>query len=197
MNFVAHQLLSFDNPQLQIGNLLGETVKGKQYLAFPSDIQRGILLHRTIDTFTDSHEIVKKSSHYFHSTQHKFAPIVIDVVYDYFLIKHWNKFSTISFNQFKHDCYQLFQNEYESFPEKLQEIIFYLLKHDWFNNYSTKEGIQRTLKGIGSRTIYKNNLNHILPEFEEFYTELEQEFLTFFPLLLTHCKSFIPIQTTE
>ena len=197
MNLVAHQYLSFGKKNLQIGNLLGETVKGNQYLNYPEDIQTGILLHREIDTFTDSHEIVKQSSSYFHATQHKFSPIIIDVIYDYFLIKHWNNFSNTPFQKFKTECYQLFEDEQTNLPKKLQEIIFYLLKHDWFNNYSTKEGIQRTLKGIGSRTIYKNNLNHILPEFEEFYTKLEQEFLTFFPLLLTHCKSFIPIQTTE
>ena len=45
MNFVAHQYLSFKQQSLQIGNLLGETVKGKQYLDFPDDIQKGILLH--------------------------------------------------------------------------------------------------------------------------------------------------------
>ena len=71
MNFVAHQYLSFENQSLQIGNLLGETVKGKQYLDFPEEIQKGILLHRSIDTYTDSHETVKKSSSYFHETQHK------------------------------------------------------------------------------------------------------------------------------
>ena len=193
MNFVAHQYLSFKQQSLQIGNLLGETVKGKQYSDFPDDIQKGILLHRSIDTFTDSHEIVKQSSSYFHETQHKFAPIIVDVIYDYFLIKHWNDFSDTPYQKFKLDCYQLFKNEYDTFPKKLQETIFYLLKYDWFENYSTIEGVQKTLKGIGSRAKFENNLHQIIPEFEQYYSMLEQDFLQFFPLLQTHCKNFITL----
>ncbi len=193
MNFVAHQYLSFKQQSLQIGNLLGETVKGKQYLDFPDDIQKGILLHRSIDTFTDSHEIVKQSSSYFHETQHKFAPIIVDVIYDYFLIKHWNDFSDTPYQKFKLDCYQLFKNEYDTFPKKLQETIFYLLKYDWFENYSTIEGVQKTLKGIGSRAKFENNLHQIIPEFEQYYSMLEKDFLQFFPLLQTHCKNFITL----
>ena len=193
MNFVAHQYLSFKQQSLQIGNLLGETVKGKQYSDFPDDIQKGILLHRSIDTFTDSHEIVKQSSSYFHETQHKFAPIIVDVIYDYFLIKHWNDFSDTPYQKFKLDCYQLFKNEYDNFPKKLQETIFYLLKYDWFENYSTIEGVQKTLKGIGSRAKFENNLHQIIPEFEQYYSMLEKDFLQFFPLLQTHCKNFITL----
>lgn len=193
MNFVAHQYLSFKQQSLQIGNLLGETVKGKQYLDFPDDIQKGILLHRSIDTFTDSHEIVKQSSSYFHETQHKFAPIIVDVIYDYFLIKHWNDFSDTPYQKFKLDCYQLFKNEYDTFPKKLQETIFYLLKYDWFENYSTIEGVQKTLKGIGSRAKFENYLHQIIPEFEQYYSMLEKDFLQFFPLLQTHCKNFITL----
>ena len=193
MNFVAHQYLSFKQQSLQIGNLLGETVKGKQYSDFPDDIQKGILLHRSIDTFTDSHEIVKQSSSYFHETQHKFAPIIVDVIYDYFLIKHWNDFSDTPYQKFKLDCYQLFKNEYDTFPKKLQETIFYLLKYDWFENYSTIEGVQKTLKGIGSRAKFENNLHQFIPEFELYYSMLEKDFLQFFPLLQTHCKNFITL----
>ncbi|MBY0065441.1 acyl carrier protein phosphodiesterase [Empedobacter falsenii] len=195
MNFVAHQYLSFGNQSLQIGNLLGETVKGKQYLDFPEDIQKGILLHRSIDTFTDSHETVKQSSSYFHETQHKFAPIIIDVIYDYFLIKYWNNYSETPFEKFKSDCYQLFKDEYNSLPKKLQEIIFYLLKYDWFENYSTIEGVQKTLKGIGSRAKFENNLHQIIPEFEKNYANLETDFLSFFPLIQTHCKNFVFIDS--
>ncbi|WP_413531749.1 ACP phosphodiesterase [Empedobacter brevis] len=191
MNFVAHQYLSFGNPQLQIGNLLGEIVKGKQYLDYPTMIQKGILLHRSIDTFTDSNIIVKQSSSYFHETQHKFAPIIIDVIYDYFLIKHWTNFSGIPFEEFKTNSYQFFKNEYDSFPKKLQETIFYLLKYDWFNNYSTLEGIQKTLKGIGSRTKFENNLHEALPEIEKNYHYLENDFLSFFPQIQKHCQNFI------
>ena len=62
MNYVAHQVLSFGDPNLQLGNLLGEVVKGNQYQQYSPNLQKGILLHRQIDTFTDAHPIVKELS---------------------------------------------------------------------------------------------------------------------------------------
>ena len=159
MNLVAHQYLSFNNPSLQIGNLLGEVVKGKKYIEYPIEIQKGILLHRAIDTFTDNHPIVKRSSSYFHKSQSKYSPIIIDLIYDYFLIKNWRTFHPISYQQFKENCYELFQYNYENFPDELKHIMDYLLKYDWFENYSTIDGIQKTLNGIGKRTKFENNLS--------------------------------------
>ena len=114
MNLVAHQYLSFNQPDIQVGNYLGEVVKGNKYLNYPKTISQGILLHRAIDYFTDENEIVKKSTSYFHATQHKYAPIIIDLMYDYFLIKHWNLFCSIPFEKFKQDCYTIFKNSYST-----------------------------------------------------------------------------------
>ena len=113
------------------------------------------------------------------------------MIYDYFLIKYWNNYSETPFEKFKTDCYQLFKDEYNSLPKKLQETIFYLLKYDWFENYSTIEGVQKTLKGIGSRAKFENNLHQIIPEFEKNYANLETDFLSFFPQIQTHCKNFV------
>ena len=191
MNLVAHQFLSFNKPSLQIGNLLGETVKGNKYLDYPEDIQQGILLHRAIDHFTDSHPIVKKSTAYFHSSQHKYAPILIDLMYDYYLIKHWRSFHPISFYLFKESCYELFHYNYENFPSGLQHMLDYLLKYDWFENYSTLEGIQKTLDGISKRTNFPNRLNYALEEMKKFENEIEKDFLSFFPEIIDFVKKFI------
>ncbi|GGF08785.1 Acyl carrier protein phosphodiesterase [Chishuiella changwenlii] len=193
MNLVAHQYLSFGERGIQIGNLLGEIVKGNQYENFSEDVKTGILLHRTIDTFTDEHEIVKRSSSYFYESQHKYSPIVIDVIFDYFLIKHWDKFYKDSFENFKKSCYSLFEKEYDSLPKKLQETIYYLLKYDWFKNYSSIEGVQKTLKGIGNRSKFENNLHQVIPEFEKNYKKLEQDFLEFFPQLINCCQNYLGI----
>ena len=191
MNLVAHQYLSFNNPSIQLGNLLGEVVKGNKFNDYPDEIKKGILLHREIDSFTDSHEVVKRSTTYFHSTQHKYSPIIVDLIYDYFLIKHWDKFHSTSFKVFKENCYELFNFNFENFPPNLQEMLTYLLKHDWFENYSSIEGIQRTLTGISKRVNFENNLANTTPTLYLYETELEKDFLVFFPDLIEFSKEFI------
>ena len=62
MNFLAHILLSgAEDDLLKLGNFMGDTVRGKQYLDYPEEVQRGILLHRQIDTFTDAHPLFRGS----------------------------------------------------------------------------------------------------------------------------------------
>lgn len=191
MNLVAHQYLSFNNPSLQIGNLLGEVVKGNKFLEYPDEIKKGILLHRAIDHFTDSHSIVKKSTSYFHSSQHKYAPILVDLMYDYCLIKHWRKYHPTSFQIFKGSCYDLFMTNYENFPHRLQHMLDYLLQHDWFENYSSLKGIQITLNGLSRKTNFDNNLTNALSTMQLFEQDVEEDFLIFFPELVDFCKDFI------
>lgn len=191
MNLVAHQYLSFNNPSLQIGNLLGEVVKGNKYNEYPYEIKKGIILHRAIDDFTDSHPIVKQSTSYFHSTQHKYAPILVDLMYDYYLIKHWRDYHPTSFQIFKLSCYDLFISNYDNFPHSLQQMLDYLLKYDWFDNYTSLAGIQNTLVGISKRAKFDNNLSNALSTMLLFEKDIEKEFLVFFPELVDFCKDFI------
>lgn len=191
MNLVAHQFLSFNNPSIQIGNLLGEIVKGNKFNTYPTDIKKGILLHREIDSYTDSHEIVKRSTTYFHTTHHKYSPIIVDLLYDYFLIKHWRKYHPTSFYLFKQNCYELFIHNYDNFPAELQYMLDYMLKQDWFENYSSLEGIQKTLIGLSKRTKFVNNLGNSLPAIQLYENEIEQDFLEFFPDLINHCQRYI------
>ena len=191
MNYVAHQLLSFHLPEIQIGNLYGEVVRGKDYENFENGMQKGILLHREIDTFTDSHETVKNSTMKFHERFGKYAPVIVDVLYDYLLIQNWEKYSPQPFEEFVDECYELFRKNFEEFPPQLQYIVKHLLKYDWFHNYATIEGIQKTLKGISQRSKFTNHIEEATEEMQLYLTDFEKDFEEFFPKITQHCKSFL------
>lgn len=191
MNLVAHQYLSFNQPSIQIGNLLGEVVKGNKFNLYTEEISKGILLHRAIDHFTDHNTIVKDSTSYFHPTQHKYAPIIIDLMYDYFLIKNWSLYYFKSFKEFKDDCYNLFIANYNSYPNSLKILVDHLLKHDWFSNYETLDGIQKTLNGISRKTNFPNNLDNSLQNMIDYQEIIEEHFLLFFPKIITMSQNFI------
>ncbi|MFV0304805.1 MAG: ACP phosphodiesterase [Moheibacter sp.] len=191
MNFVAHQFLSFHKTEIQLGNLYGEIVRGKDYLKFDTEIQKGILLHREIDTFTDAHDIVKNSTKIFHPKYGKYAPVIVDVLYDHLLIKNWNYYTDQSYTDFVTECYNLFRLKLDTFPKNLKYIIQHLLNYDWFHNYKSLNGIQQTLKGISQRSKFQNNIYQATYEFVENEKELNSDFNEFFPLLINHCQKFI------
>uniref|UniRef100_UPI00404875E4 ACP phosphodiesterase n=1 Tax=Roseivirga sp. TaxID=1964215 RepID=UPI00404875E4 len=70
---------------MAIGNFLGDFVKGNQYLDFEPDIAKGIILHREIDRFTDSHEVVSESKKRLSEKYRHYSGVIVDMFYDHFL----------------------------------------------------------------------------------------------------------------
>ncbi len=65
MNFLAHAYLSFGDETILTGNLISDFVKGRAQYHYPPKIQKGIRLHRAIDTFTDAHPATKEAMNFF------------------------------------------------------------------------------------------------------------------------------------
>jgi acyl carrier protein phosphodiesterase len=74
-----------------LGNFMGDFVKGNKYLAYTGDIQKGLLLHREIDTFTDKHDTHKQSRDRFRKHYGLYSGVVVDIVYDHFLASRWER----------------------------------------------------------------------------------------------------------
>ena len=60
MNYLVHIFLSGDDRRVQIGNFVGDAVKGRAYENYPLGFREGILLHREIDDYTDHHPVVRE-----------------------------------------------------------------------------------------------------------------------------------------
>ena len=87
MNYLAHSYLSFGDSEILVGNMISDYVKGKKKFDYPLAIQKGIMLHRTIDTFTDTHPATKAAIVFFKPVVGTYAGAFVDVVYDHFLAK--------------------------------------------------------------------------------------------------------------
>ena len=105
MNYLAHQFLSGTNKEIRVGNFLGDFMKGKDLEDFSGNILLGIELHRIIDEFTDTHEAVHRSKKILHSKQGKYASVLLDIYYDYFLAKNWSKYSEQPLKEFATSVY--------------------------------------------------------------------------------------------
>ena len=83
MNFLAHIYLSGEDEGVTIGNFIADHVRGNHFGHYPKEIQLGIILHREIDTFTDTHEIVRESKRRLHERYRHYDGVIIDIFYDY------------------------------------------------------------------------------------------------------------------
>ena len=180
MNFLAHIYLSQDNDFIKIGNFMADTIRGSKYDYLPIEVQKGILLHRAIDTFTDAHPIFRTSTKRLHEHYHHYSGVIIDVFYDHFLAKNWSRYSSIPLDEFTSHFYEIMQANYEILTPKTQQILPYMISQNWLVSYATVEGIGIILSQMEKRIKNESKLSLSINELNLYYSEFENEFMAFF-----------------
>lgn len=188
MNFLAHIYLSGDNEELKIGNFIADSVKGKQYLEYPPGIIDGIVLHRSIDTFTDTHPIVSRSVERLFERYGHYSRVIVDILYDHFLAANWKDYSDIPLKIYTEDFYKLLQDNFKILPKQVQNFLPYMVADNWLYNYRKIEGIEKILFQMNRRIKYRAKMHLAVEELREFYEEFEDEFNRFFEELRAYVK---------
>ena len=187
MNFLAHIYLSGNDDELKIGNFIADGIHGKPD-QFPLGVQKGIILHRAIDTFTDAHPIFRQGTKRLHANYHHYAGVIMDIFYDHFLAQNFAAYSDVPLHDFADSFYKLLQVNYNMLPERSQGMMPHMLQYNWLVSYASIEGIARTLTQMDSRTKNKSNMRFANKELIEFYSEYEAEFTEFFEEIKAYVK---------
>ncbi|GLR16183.1 acyl carrier protein phosphodiesterase [Portibacter lacus] len=191
MNFLAHIFLSYDNEELLLGNFMADFISNKQVEKYSDEIKRGILLHRLIDTFTDNHPIVRQGTKRLRKKHGKYAPVVIDILYDNILAKNWHLYDDKSLEEFAQDSYLILYRRLPDMPDKLRKKVPLMVADNFLLKYRSKAGIERALASMDRRTKFPSDFKSAalqLDEEEELFTE---EFNIFFPELIQKCNEFL------
>ncbi len=183
MNFLAHIYLSGNNEDVILGNFIADAIKGKKYLKYPPEVQKGILLHRAIDSYTDSHPLVKASSAKLHKNYSHYSGVIVDIYYDHFLASHWEEYSDIPLENFVANFYKLLQKRFDLLPATIQNFLPYMVSENWLLSYASIEGISRILYQMNIRTKNIVQMDRAANDLQEHYEELLGEFKAFFPQL--------------
>lgn len=186
MNFLAHIYLSGDDEDIIIGNFIADGIKGKRYQKFPPAIAKGILLHRAIDTFTDSHPIVHQSTARLHKNYGHYSGVIVDILYDHFLAKNWSTYSVVPLDEFVENFYKLLRKNFTILPARIQRMMPYMIADNWLLSYATVEGIGKILTQMNVRTKGVSKMNLAVEELVTYYDDFEKEFTLFFEELRAH-----------
>lgn len=183
MNYLAHIYLSGDDKELKIGNFIADSVKGKKFVQYPANIQKGIVLHRAIDTYTDSHPTFRKSVTRLFPVYSHYSSVIVDILYDHFLAANWNNFSSIPLETYVEEFYTLLKENVDILPKPVQHFLPYMIRDNWLLNYSTVEGIGKILSQMNRRTRNRSRMDLATKELKLFYPEFKDDFFSFFPSL--------------
>lgn len=180
MNCLAHIYLSNNNPDITIGNFIADHVKGNDFNNYPVGIQKGITLHRAIDSFTDQHPIVELTKQHIRPSQKKYTPVVADIYYDHYLAANWHLFSTIPLETFAGNFYKLTDEYANQLPVRTANMLMYMRQQNWLVNYASLDGLQRVFNGMSNRVNFQNNMQNAVTDLKSNYQEIGEEFKLFF-----------------
>lgn len=186
MNFLAHIFLSGTHEDVIVGNFMGDYVKGHDYNKFTPLLRKGMILHRRIDTFTDTHLIVSKHKSYFQPKYRKYAGIVTDIIYDHFLCNDWYAFTDENFDDYVNNIYQILNDNINRMPDDLKIIVPRLVKNRWLNMYKEIDGIKSVLIGMSKGTSLPPETDFAMFILRKHYHEFKQDFPAFFTELITY-----------
>ncbi len=183
MNFLAHIYLSGKNEDLRFGNFIADFVRGNQLNQYRLGVQKGIQLHRAIDTFTDQHSIFRQHCKLLFPEHGHYARVIMDVVYDHFLASSWKKYHSDSLETYADAFYKDTSKKMEDLPIKMQGMFATMRKQNWLVQYASIQGLENILMHMSKRTSFpshfdraitkiQQNKEEMLPQFHRFFEEL-------------------------
>jgi acyl carrier protein phosphodiesterase len=184
LNYLAHIYLSGNDRKLQVGNFIGDFVKGSQHENYPARIRAGILLHREIDHFTDEHPIFRETVHFLRPTFSRYSGIMADMYYDYLLASDFRRYSPKrNLHCFATNFYLSVLGNYRWLPKRVKGFIFHFISTNRLKKYASYDGLHNTLtimhmhkaKAINpelSISFLKENEKYLREGFREFMPEV-------------------------
>lgn len=190
MNWLAHVFLSEQNLEFRLGNLLADIVRGEQRSGMSADFLRGVQCHQAIDSFTDSHPLVRRSRARIGAEQRRFSGVLVDVFYDHYLAKNWDDYSSVPLDAFTAGFYADIKTRQIELPEQAQWVTDRIIRHDLLGSYRRVGGVERALRGLSMRLserwhrefTLENGVRDLLAQQDGFAAD----FAEFFPALRAH-----------
>lgn len=180
MNYLAHAYLSFNHPPVLVGNMISDFVKGKNKFAYTPQVQTGILLHRFIDSFTDTHPVTLEAKKVFRPAVGLYSGAFMDIVYDHFLALDATELPENEWMRFAGETYQTLAAFRDILPERFARQLPYMTAQNWLYNYRFEKGVENSFKGLAKRAAYLQSSSGAYLCFLKEYDYLSASYQSFF-----------------
>lgn len=187
MNFLAHLYIAEATATSYAGALLGDYVRGPLDGTYNQWIETGIRLHRRVDSFTDSHPIVRRAFRRLTPPFRRYAGILVDVYFDHLLARQWAALHASRLDQFTRAAGHTTRAEWPAdapFPAERLRGLPELLQ-----SYREPAGIAEALERIDQRLSRPSPLPRAWPQLQQHDPGLSEDFDAFFPDLLAFARA--------
>jgi acyl carrier protein phosphodiesterase len=197
MNYLAHIYLSGESDEIKVGNFIGDFVKGNKYLEYPEQVAAGIRLHRSIDSFTDQHVVVREFIQILKPGYGRYSGIVADVFMDHFLASNWHNYSVYTLRQFSKHAHAVFLSNFGLLPFRVKQFLPFLIQHKRFESYARRENMFHVLEIMSRRTSLPSNSEWAMEILHQEYDQFELLFRNFFADMTDYVETEFAIEISK
>ena len=190
MNFLAHSYLSFSEEQL-VGNMIADFVKNRDVARLPESIQKGIKLHRAIDTFTDAHPLIHEATAPFRPLVRLYSGAFVDVAFDYFLANDTTENFQREWQEHSQRVYAVLRRYEEFLPEVFKKVLDKMQQDDWLYNYRNEWGIEYSFRNVVNKAQFLDKTINVFPAFLANKDFLREKYEIFFPEIKLFAQDFV------
>lgn len=189
MNHFAHLYLARPTVESRVGNLLGDFARGLDTDRLPEAVRAGLEHHRAVDAFTDAHPEVLACKALFSTERRRFAGIALDILFDHYLLRHWDSFGHGDRGRFISELYRDLERGAGLMPVEMARVTERMVTHDWFHAYQDLDNVGAAMDRVAQRIRFRHRFAGIIEEIRPLDNELEARFLAFFPDLKAFSES--------
>jgi len=181
VNYLLHLLLSEPEDDCYVGTLLGDFVKGtleSHARNFRPAVLRGLKQHRRMDSYAQQNAVFKRSCQRLDKSYGLYRSIMVDLFYDHFAARHWQRFHPQPLPDFARNIYTLLRTRTD-LPPAFVPVAARMRQHNLLVAYTHPQTIERALNHISSRAKAPDPLRGAITELHHNYVELEQDCICF------------------
>ena len=155
---------------------------------YPQNMRKGIILHRKIDEFTDSHLAVRNAVALIKPEFGRYSAIVADMYFDYFLAINFRKYAYRSLHFFAFRFYFSALLNYRHLPVRVKRFIFHFIGTNRLCKYASVSGLRNSLEIMEKHKTSAIKPDKAIQFLIENTNALEKQFHLFFPDLIEFVK---------
>ena len=181
--FISEQRASFTDlqPGMLAGAVLGDFIKGPIKETWDPDLALGIKLHRKIDAISNEDPMIKRACNRFPSRIRRIAPILIDIISDYFLANNWNMFQQTELETFSKKCHLALDRHKEYGDMRFVRFLGYMRQQSLLLNSGSWQSIERVTSSILKRLGKEKELKFTMDAMQSSKLELSEDFNLYYP----------------
>ncbi|MDF3130265.1 ACP phosphodiesterase [Kiritimatiellaeota bacterium B1221] len=152
MNTLCHLCLALDDPEIMLGQFLGDFARGEiDALPYPETVRRGIKAHRRVDAAGENHPALKSVKRLLPEKEKRFGGVLFDLYGDYLLHRNWDQLMDRSWSETVILIERFFASPPLPLPAEAARYAGYLLEYRILQAYEQAEQLPDIFDRVGRR----------------------------------------------